>query len=468
MQDFSHTTVTVMGLGAYTKGSGLGAVRFLLGRAKRLIITDMKSEKDLAENIAQVRAWQKILPFGAVQTEVVWHLGGHRKEDFEKVDMVVRNPDVPWYAPFLSFARQNRIAIENDITLFARAYGMEHIIGVTGTRGKTTTTHLVYEMLKTEYPHARIGGNMGESPLLWLKGAEGDEVLKKHPPAVLELSSFMLNNFKDLKQSPHVSIFTNFYQDHLNKYNNMDEYFNDKEQIFLHQRAEDTLVLNADDERVAACRERAPGRVVFFSLKKKVKEGACIEDGWFVLRSRGISARVAPVVSMKLLGVHNQANILAALCAARAHGIQPAHMKKVIAHFKGVPNRLELIACARGVSWYNDCTSTSPEAAIAGLYSFPARTVVLITGGNSKGSDLNALAHAIRERAREVILFPGNANTHLPAGHAVADIKQAVAKAHALARKGDVVLLSPGLTWLPVINEFKRGEEFIQEVNHIL
>ena len=201
------------------------------------------------------------------------------------------------------------------------------------------------------------------------------------------------------------------------------------------------------------------------SVKKKVKDGACIENKWFVLRMKGVSKKIAPVSAMKLLGAHNQANILAALCAAYAYGVKPASMKKVIASFKGVPNRLELVASANGVSWYNDCTSTSPEAAIAGLRSFPAHKIILITGGNTKGSDLGELARVIKERAREVILFPGNANKDLPEGHAVATIQEAVEKAHTLARKGDVVLLSPGLTWLPVINEFKRGEEFIKEVN---
>lgn len=457
-----------MGLGAYQKGSGVGTARFLLGRAKRLIITDIKSEKDLAEQIERVRGWQKSLPPSKVKTEVMWRLGGHKKEDFEKVDMVVRNPDVPWNSPFLSFARQNRIPIENDITLFLRMYGVEQVVGVTGTRGKTTTTYLIYEMIRAEHAYARIGGNIGESPLLWFAGARGQELLSKHPPVALELSSFMLHNFKDLKKSPHVSVLTNLYQDHLNKYKDFDEYVHDKEQIFLHQGVNDTVVLNADDARVAASAPHARGRVLFFSLKKKVKDGACIEDKWFVLCVKGISKKIMPVSSMKLLGAHNQANILAALCAARAYGVTTISMKKVISTFKGVPNRLELIVRSRGVSWYNDCTSTSPEAAIAGLRSFPARKIILITGGNTKGSDLTELASVIKERARDVILFPGNANKNLPAGHAVADIQEAVKKAHAMARKDDAVLLSPGLTWLPVINEFKRGEEFIKEVKKLV
>ncbi len=468
MLDVSHHTITVMGLGGYEKGSGIGAVRFLLGRAKKLIITDMKSETDLARQVERVRGWQKTLPFEKVQTQVVWHLGGHKKEDFEKIDMVVRNPDVPWRSPFLSFARQNRIPIENDVTLFLRIYGTEHVIGITGTRGKTTTTHLIYEILKQQFPHTQIGGNVGESPLLWLTGVHGEELLHTHPPVVLELSSFMLHNFKDLKQSPHVSVFTNLYQDHLNKYDDMDEYARDKEQIFLHQQSSDVVALNADDVHTMACAPHAPGRVLLFALKKKVRDGACIEDGWFVLRTRGISKRVAPVSAMKLLGAHNRANILAALCAAHAYGATPASMKKVIASFKGVPNRLELIARKGGVSWYNDCTSTSPEAAIAGLQSFPARRIILITGGNTKGSDLSVLARTIQQRAREVILFPGNANKDLPQGHTVKTIAEAVAAARGLARAGDAVLLSPGLTWLPGINEFKRGEEFIKEVKKAL
>ena len=271
MFDFRGKIVTVMGLGEYKNGSGIGAVRFLLGKAKRIIITDIKSEKDLAEQIASVEMWQKSIPFNKVRTEVLWRLGGHKKHDFEKVDMVVRNPDVPLSSPFLSYARQNRIPIENDITLFLQIYGVEQVIGVTGTRGKTTTTHLIYEMISAEHKDARIGGNVGESPLLWLTGAQGEEFLKKHPPVVLELSSFMLNNFNDFKKSPHVSVVTNLYPDHLNKYKDFDEYARDKEQIFLHQQPGDVIILNADDTRVAAFAKRgASGKVLFFSLNKKV------------------------------------------------------------------------------------------------------------------------------------------------------------------------------------------------------
>ena len=192
----------------------------------------------------------------------------------------------------------------------------------------------------------------------------------------------------------------------------------------------------------------------------------------------------------KLLGEHNQANTLAAICAAHAYGIKWPAIRSAIRAFKGVPNRLEIIKKLRGVTFVNDCTATSPEAATAALKSFPAKKIILISGGNSKGSSLKELAQTIAARARVLILMPGNANEELsrhviPAKAGIQssgimipppnvilseakDLRSAVKQAVAKAAPGDIILFSPGLTWLPRQNEFARGEEFKKIVKNLI
>ena len=221
---FKDKTITLMGLGSFETGSGISAALFLAPLCKELIVTDMKSAASLA------RPLQKLEQF----SNITLHLDGHRDEDFIKTDWIIRNPDVPASSPFLKTARENNIPIDNDVTLFLKLFGTENVIGVTGTRGKTTVTHLIHAMLKQEFPGAQIGGNVGVSPLTFLNEIEKDD------PVVLELSSFMLH---DLKQSPHIVVWTTLYEDHLNKYESAKHYLADKQNLFKKQTKDDIAIL---------------------------------------------------------------------------------------------------------------------------------------------------------------------------------------------------------------------------------
>lgn len=425
---FAGKTITLMGLGGFDTGSGISAALFLAPLCKKLIITDMKSRAQLAGPLAKLRKFRNIS----------YHLGRHREEDFVKTDWVVRNPDVPANSPYLALATSHGIPIDNDVTIFLRLVSMRHVIGVTGTRGKSTTTHLIHAMLREQFPDARIGGNMGVSPLTFIKK------MKKDAPVVLELSSFMLHEFAGLQQSPHIGVWTTLYPDHLNKYESLEHYIDDKRNIFRYQGAWDVAIVNVGDPVVAGNRALCAGDVRTYGARKK-------KDRMYF----------APFLSAsKLLGDHNIGNIMAAVRAAQAYGVRDAAIIRAIKKFRGVPYRLELVRTLGGVRWYCDSTATSPEAAIAALKSFPKKSTIIITGGNTKGSDLSELKKVMRAYAREIILMPGNANSELPSGIEVASLEDAVATARRLATKGDVVLLSPGLTWLPKMNEFERGDVF--------
>lgn len=445
-----------MGLGGFAKGSGVSSAEFLARRGADLTITDLKSAKDLADNLQPLKKYKNIK----------YILGEHRLSDFETADWVVRNPDVPPSSAFLKVARKRGTAIDNDITLFFREYGAGRVIGVTGTRGKSTTTALIYEMARRQFKTARLGGNIGESPLRFLGKI-------KKGPAVLELSNFQLSDLDTIKISPHVAVWTNLYPDHLNKYPTIKEYIGDKEKIFKYQKAGDVAILNWDNEVTRKIGEGIKKtvrgrRVLFFSLTKKPVVGAYIKNDWFVFVDGGKETKICRTTETKLLGDHNLANTLAAICAARMFGVGVSAIKLAIGEFSGVPNRLERLGSVGGITFVNDCTATSPQATIAALRSFSPRRVILITGGNSKGFSLEEMIEEIKEKAKAVVIVPGNASADILQGTLAAqiptkevkDLKEAVRAARKLAQKEDYIILSPGLTWLPRQNEFARGDEF--------
>lgn len=518
-----------MGLGGYEKGSGVSAAKFLAPRCKKLIITDVKTKEELAKNVRALSRYKNI----------VWHLGGHREEDFIKTDWVIRNPGVRADNPFLAIAKKHKIPIDNDVTLFLRLLGSaENVIGITGTRGKTTTAHLIHAMIAEEYPRAWLGGNVGRSPLSLrgpMKSARSnpDGVASSlrgatprndgNRPIILELSSFLLHNFDSIKQSPHIAVLTNLYPDHLNAYSSLQKYFADKKNIYQYQKRGDVLIINDDDALLKKLAPLSKGTEFRFSLRRKLREGCYVEKGKVVFYHSGASEpdhfvileepaagddriqkltgsyrlasrasrmtkeTVCRLSDLKLLGEHNIANLLGAVCAAKAYGISNAAIRRAVKKFNGVPYRLELVRTVRGVKYVNDTTATTPEGAIAGLKSFPAKKIVLITGGNSKGLSLAQFAKEIRARAKTVILLPGNANKDLPRGITIGHpergslsrvegshvvngstaMREAVRLASLHAKRGDVVLLSPGLSWLPVMNEFQRGDEFTKWVRRL-
>jgi len=461
--DYKDKKILLMGLGGFAKGSGVSCAEFLASRGADLTITDLKSTKDLTHNLRPLKKFKNIK----------YVLGEHRTSDFENTHWVVKNPDVPPSSAFLSVARVRKTPIDNDITLFFREYGVGRVIGVTGTRGKSTTTALIYEMARRQFKSARFGGNIGESPLRFL-----DEI--KNGPAVLELSNFQLSDLDTIKMSPHVAVWTNLYPDHLNKYPSIAEYIADKEKIFQYQKAGDVAVLNLDNEITKkigeGLKKAVKGRhVLFFSLQQKPRDGAYIKNNWFVFVEGGKETKICRTAETKLLGEHNLANTLAAICAARFFGVGWPAIKLAIKKFKGVPNRLEVIKKIGGITFINDCTATSPQATIAALRSFALRRVVLITGGNSKGFSLEEMIEEIGEKAKAVVLMPGNVSGEILRGaqgaqipvKEVKDLKEAVRTARKLAQKGDYIILSPGLTWLPRQNEFARGEEFRKIVKRL-
>ena len=355
---FRGKKITVMGLGLL--GRGVGDVRFLARHGARLLVTDLKSRRDLAPSLARLRG----LP------NVRYVLGKHRAQDFRGRDFILKAAGVPVDSPYVIEARKLNIPVEMDESLFLKLTPTLKTIGITGTRGKTTTTQLIYEIVKASGARTFLGGNVrgiATLPLL--------EKVRRGNSVVMELSSWQLQGFGESKISPNVAVFTNFLSDHMNYYHNdARAYWNDKAQIFLNQKKGDVVI--ATEAVAKRIRAQYPK-----------------------LKSRLIVARPSDVPAswrLRLFGEHNRANAACALHVASALGISRRIVKKVLESFRGVEGRLELIAAPGGVEIYNDTTATTPDATLAGLKALSGKkNIVLIMGGFDKGLDMRALLAAL-------------------------------------------------------------------------
>jgi len=443
--DFAGKRVLIMGLGL--QGGGAGVARFFAEHGAKVTVTDLKTQKELASSLANLS-----------DLSIKYVLGRHREEDFKNADLVIRNPDVSPDSPYLELARKSGVSVEMDESLFLRLCpNKKNIIGVTGTRGKTTTTNLIGAILKEAGFHTLLGGN--------LRGVATLSLLDKIMPdskVVLELSSWQLQGLDWDKISPHISVITNIYPDHLNRYKSMKDYIADKKIIFKYQNKNDFLVLNAENEITKSFAEEAKSKIIWFSLGAKLIHlpGGILE-------------------SFKLKGEHNLENLAAAYQMAKILRIDDKIIKEAVADFEGVPFRLEEVRVIDGVSFVNDTTSTMPVATIMALKAYEGRPIILIAGGASKNLDMSQMAKEIVERVKAVVFLEGSATdglisqiknriSHLPKGQKKVKIlgrfnnfNQAVTTARNISEPGDVVLLSPGCASFGMFkNEYDRGEQF--------
>ena len=342
------------------------------------------------------------------------------------------------------------------------------IIAVTGSDGKTTTTTMIAELLRRAGKTVHLGGNIGH-PLL----AEAGDI---HPEdiAVLELSSFQLMT---MTRSPHIAVITNLAPNHLDVHRNFAEYIAAKENIFTHQMTKDIAVFNADNTITAEEACRALGRTRLFSRKQEVKDGVFLRGEAIIARSRGQERQIMTTNHIKLPGVHNVENYLAAISVV--DGMVPDEIIQDFAGtFQGVEHRIELIRTRKGVRWYNDSIASSPSRTIAGLNSFHQK-VILIAGGKDKGISYESLGPVINERVKLLLLCGATAGVIRQSVEQAAnyngleildveDYQEAVSLADSHSREGDVVILSPASTSFDRFANFMdRGKTFKNIVNQL-
>ena len=446
---FKGKKITVMGLGLL--GRGVGDARFLAGCGAELMITDLKSREQLAPSLAALSEFPNI----------TYVLGEHRLEDFRGCDMVLKAAGVPLDSVYIAEARAHGIPVEMSAALFARLSGVP-IIGVTGTRGKSTTTHLIHHVLsQVTGKKVLLGGNVREVSNLALL----DEVTEKSI-AVMELDSWQLQGFGEAKISPHIAVFTNFLDDHLNYYGgNREKYFADKAQIFLHQKQGDTFVTTPEMFERTEVYVKAHGAT--FAQEVVIVDESLVPDEW----------------TLPLIGLHNRLNIALACAALRAAQVEDEAIRIGVETFHGLPGRLEFLGEHNGVKIYNDNNATTPDATVAALRALgtPKKNVVLIVGGDDKNLDMSGLLAEIPHFCSHVVLFKERGTERIRDDifsmkkdgldvYEEEGLEATVKRAFAVAKAGDIILYSPAFTSFGKYfkNEYDRNDQFVALVTEFL
>ena len=450
--------VTVMGLGVL--GGGVGAARYLVGQGARVTVTDMRDAVSLAESITALDG----LP-------ITYHLGFHSEDDFTpaNADVVVRNPGVPMDSPYLQAALDAAVPIEMEMSIFFRDCPAP-IIGITGTKGKTTVSALIGCILRHWNPSSLLAGNMGISAVLELNR------LTPSTPVALELSSFQIESLNDHRLGPGVAVITNIFPDHLDRYRDFDHYADTKRGLTHAMKPEDVVVYNADDLEASRIVGDTRARCLPFSLERREGSGAWVNDGTLMLVDRHTLLAFKRPDILALAGDHGARNALAAITASHAYGVPEWAIASGLRSFKGVENRLELVSEIGGVTFVNDTSATAPEAAVAGVRVLApaAGTLRLLAGGADKQTDLTPFAEELRWRDVVVYLLQGSATPafatllaerHIEVSGTFESMASAVEAASGDAQSGDVVALCPACASFGLFrNEFDRGEQYRQAV----
>ncbi len=431
---FRGKKFTVMGLDA--NGRGFQDAKYLVKKGAEVIGTDLRNADQLPEAVALAREFSNL--------RLV--LGQHRLEDFSDRDFVIRAALAPLDSPYLAEARKNNIPVVSDETLFLMNAPKLTTIGITGTRGKTTVTYMIYEILKASGRRVFLGGNVqGVSLLPLLDEVQNGDIV------VMELDSWKLQSFAEVGISPHVAVFTTFFPDHLNYYKgDVVSYFADKTAIYKNQKAEDVLI---SSRQVAVQIETHGG------YNSRLVVADKISADW----------------QLKILGEHNRENAGLALEAVRQLAISDEISRHVLEEFEGVSGRLQYLGSKNGVDFYNDTTATSPEGVMAALSSLnkPSK-IVLLAGGADKSLDYKQLVREFDKNLKALVLFKGAAsdkiltelreiNFKFLIRDSIGSMQEAVDIARKFAEAGDIILLSPGAASFGVFkNEYDRGDQFIE------
>jgi UDP-N-acetylmuramoylalanine--D-glutamate ligase len=458
-EQFRGKKITIMGLGIL--GRGLGYTKFLAECGADLTVTDLKTKKELVTSVKVLSKYKGIK----------FVLGKHRLEDFRNRDMIIKAAGVPLDSIFIKEAKKNKIPVEMDVSLFAKCAPEVMIVGVTGTRGKSMTTALIYEILSAfakasagqgkpinkfwaNKPRVFLGGNVrGVATLPLLEKVKAGDIL------VCELDSWQLQGFGEAKISPHISVFTSFMPDHMNYYGStslttskkaMKRYFEDKANIFKYQKKGDILIIRPGVKKL---------------IPKDLKSKLVVADP----RHSGASWKfIVP-------GEHQRENLACAVEVARQFNIPEPDIKKVVENFKGLEGRLQLLRIYKGIKIYNDNNATTPEATIAGIEALKGKNknIVLICGGADKGLPLDNFVKVVNKYCKAVTMIPGTGTERLIKNYELRiknemgrDLNDIIKTAIKGAKKGDIILFSPAFASFGMFNnEYERNDLFVKIIS---
>jgi len=442
--ELKNKKVLVVGLAK----TGVACARFLASKGADVTVSDMRNETQLAGPLAELAGF-----------EIVRELERHDLATFLASDLIVVSPGVPMDLPQLLAAQRAGIEIISEIELAARFIDVP-LAAITGTNGKTTTTTLLGAIFKHNGYHTFVGGNIG-NPLIEMAGSHQivDQV-------VAEISSFQLEWINSFR--PTVAALLNLSEDHLDRYPSYRDYINAKLRIFENQTKDDFAVLNRDDELVWEQAGKLAARVFPFSRTVELEEGIFHRDGVITYRHDG-REECFPTAAIRLQGVHNLENIMAAMACALLLGCRPDETFETVLCFEALHHRMEFVREVRGVRYYEDSKATNVGSVQKALESF--EEITLIAGGKDKGGSYAPLAGMVGERVRHLILI-GEAAGRMQAElgsltdtRQASTLEEAVQLAAEITVSGGTVLMSPACSSFDMFRDYEeRAQRFIATV----
>jgi len=443
LKNFPYKKALVLGLAR----SGTAVAKLLLASGIQLTIND-RSEEKTEEMDGFIKAGAKLV------------LGSHPISVLDGVEVIIKNPGIPYDQELLQIALERGIPILTDIELIQYVFSGS-ITGITGSNGKTTTTRLIEDMFRYEGLTYSVAGNIG-TPV-----TEVAPSLAEDTQLILELSSFQLLGIENFK--PHVSVLLNLYEAHLDYHKTRENYEEAKFNIFKNQDESDYLVYNRDDDKICEVVIRSKAKLIPFSQKESLPDGAWVKKGIIYYKDEKIIDRDHIV----LAGNHHLENILASIATAKIHGISTEAIIKTLTSFKGVKHRLQFVEEIKERKFYNDSKATNMLATIKALESFD-RPTILLAGGLDRGDDLSHLIPYL-DSVKSMIVFGENAEKFIELAREISlpykrarDVKEATYIAYEQSSKGDVILLSPAsASWDQYPSFEERGDMFIHTVHKL-
>lgn len=429
-----------MGLGVL--GGGVATAKWLLKQGALLTVTDMKDEQALAPSLLKIEEFAK-----EIKSQIKYVLGGHEMQDFLDSEIIVINPDVPTDNPFVNAAREAGKQIENELTLFYKFAKFKTSIGVTGTRGKTTTTNWIGHIIKSAAMNVRVLGNDPEKPFLSeIENCDQDTI------AVIETPSFQLEMFDSSGKAPHIAVITNLYQDHLSRHKTMEGYALAKANIFKNQTENDFLILNKENKWTEFFLSQNPKAKVVFSSDAKIGG----------LNREEFSDK---------FGEHNLNNFIVAAAACTSLGVSEDDILRAVEGLPQIKWREELVYDKGGLKIYNDTAATSPEALISAVERFSKKeaNTIFIAGGTDKGLDFKEWGKFVEANLTpdRLVLLAGSATEKMKESlswqnvNEFQSLEECFDFAIGKVGHGGVIVFSPGAkSFEKFKNEFDRGEKF--------